>query len=109
MHDPLREEQRDDPDRNIDEKDPVPTVVVSNPAAKRWANCGGDDNRHTINRKAHVPLFGGEGIGKDRLFAWSETSASEALHRRETAISMGRLVARPQSMELSVKSTTHAM
>ena len=80
MHDPLREEQGDDPDRNVDEKNPVPTVVVSNPTAQSWANCGGDDNRHTINRKAHVPLFGGEGIGKDRLFAWSETAASKALH-----------------------------
>ena len=51
VHQPMHQQQRNNSDRYIDEKDPVPGVVVGDPAAERGPDRRRDDYRHTIKRE----------------------------------------------------------
>ena len=73
------EKERQQAERKVDEEDPVPVVVVGDPAAERGADGRSDDDGHAVEREGLAAFFDGEGVGEDRLFAGGESAAAETL------------------------------
>src|SRR5207248_3975779 len=57
---PMSEKQRQNADRDVDEEDPVPAIVIGNPASYSGANGWRDHDRHAINGEAEPTLGGRE-------------------------------------------------
>ena len=75
--------ERDDADRDVEEEDPAPGVVVDDPAADGGAEHGRDDDGHAVNREGHAALLRREGVGEDGLLAGLEAAAGRALQDAE--------------------------
>ena len=81
--DAVGEVERQDADRNVDEEDPAPTVVVDDPAADGGAEHGSEHHRHAVNGEGHAALFRREGVGQDGLLAGLQAAAGRALQHAE--------------------------
>ena len=79
FHQAVRQEERQHADRQIDEEDPVPVVVVGDPAAERGADGGRHHDGHAVHREGHAAFFRRKRIGQDGLFGRLQTSAAGAL------------------------------
>jgi hypothetical protein len=75
----IGEIEGDQTEGKVDEEDPVPVVIVGNPAAEGGTDGGGHDYGHAVESEGLAALFDGEGIGEDGLFAGGEATSSEAL------------------------------
>ena len=75
----VREPEREDADGDVDEEDPVPVVVIGDPATERGADGGGDDDGHAVECEGLAAIGDGEGIGEDGLLRRGEAAAAEAL------------------------------
>jgi len=75
----VAEVERQEAHGEIDEEDPVPVEVVSNPAAEGGADGRRDDDGHAVDGEGLATLLDGEGVGEDGLFAGGETAASCSL------------------------------
>ena len=73
--DAVGEIERQDADRNIEEEDPAPTVVVDDPAAHGGAKHRRHDDRDTVHGEGHAALLGWEGVGEDGLLAGLKASS----------------------------------
>ena len=69
-----------DADRDIDEEDPAPGIVVGDPTAQGGADGGGKDGDDAIEGKGLAALLGFEGVGHDGLRHGLHASAAEALN-----------------------------
>jgi hypothetical protein len=79
----VRQEERQDPDRHVDEEDPAPVVVVRDEAAERRADGRREDDRHSVHGERHSALRWRERVGQDRLLARPEPAAAEPLEHAE--------------------------
>ena len=73
------EVERNQANGDVDEEDPVPVVVVGDPAAEGGADGGRDDDSHAVDGEGLAAFFDGEGVGENGLFAGREAAAAEAL------------------------------
>src|SRR5262249_24040985 len=76
----LREQHRNDADGNVDEEDPAPAPVVSNPAPERRADDGRRDDGHAVKGEGCGTLLRREDVNENCLFNGSETTAANSLH-----------------------------
>ena len=67
-------------DRDVDEEDPAPGVVVGDPAAQGGADGGSEDGDEAVEGKGLAALLGLEGVGHDGLGHGLHASAAEALN-----------------------------
>src|ERR1700691_6021852 len=79
LNEPRGQQNRNDPDRNIDEKNPAPGEVVGDPSAERRPNRRCGDYSNAINRESHAPLLRFKSIGEDGLFAGLQPGSAGAL------------------------------
>ena len=77
------EEQRNQPHRHVDQKYPVPGIVVGDPAAERRSDHRRDHDRDAVDRKGLAALFRRKRVGKDRLLAGGHAAAAEPLQDAE--------------------------
>ena len=78
-----REQQRHDADRDVDEEDPAPRVVVGDEAAQRWSDRRRQHHRHAVDRERHPALRGRKRVGHDRLLAGRKAAARRPLQHAE--------------------------
>src|ERR1700688_1898669 len=83
LNKPLRQQKRNDADRNVDEENPAPTEVVRDPTSKRGTDRRSHHHRDAINSKCHAALGGSEGVGKDGLLARLQASSAGTLKNAE--------------------------
>src|SRR5260370_29340259 len=76
---PLRQKQRDNPDRDVDKEDPAPTPVVSDPSAERRSDDRSRNDGHAVERERRRPLLRRECVHKDGLLHRSEPASSDTL------------------------------
>src|SRR5580658_7765759 len=79
LNEPRGQQEGNDPDRNIDEKNPAPGEIVGDPSAEGRADGGSGNHGDAVNRKGHAALGGSESIGEDGLLAGLEAAAASAL------------------------------
>ena len=77
------QKQRDQSHRHVDQEDPVPGIVVGDPAAERRPDHRRDHDRDAVDRKGLAALFGRKRVGEDRLLAGRHAAAAEALQDAE--------------------------
>ena len=77
------QQQRQDPDRNVDEENPPPGVVVGNPPAERGSNRRRHHHRDSVHGKGHSAFGGREGIGENGLLTRLQTAAADSLQNPE--------------------------
>src|ERR1700710_1747141 len=53
----VAEVERDEPDGDVDEEDPVPVEVVGDPAAEGGADGGGDNDGHAVDGEGLATFF----------------------------------------------------
>src|SRR6201999_3403386 len=75
----VREKERQQAERQIDEENPVPVVVVGKPATERRADGRSHDHGHAIQSEGLPAFLDGESVGKNRLLTRSQSSAAKAL------------------------------
>src|SRR5216684_783775 len=80
---PLRQDQRHNPDRNVDKEDPPPTPVVCDPPAERRADHGGSHDGHAVESGSRRPLLRRKRVHENGLLDRRETTASDALQDAE--------------------------
>ena len=68
---------------HVDEEDPVPGVVVGDPAADRRADRGRDDDGDTVQRERLRPLLRRKRIREHRLLAGRHSAAADPLQDAE--------------------------
>src|SRR6266852_8024888 len=78
-HQPLGQEQRQNPDGNVDKEDPSPTPVVGDPPTERRADHGGSHDGHAVESEGRRSLLRRECVYKDGLLDRSEAASSDAL------------------------------
>src|ERR1700674_4492608 len=78
-NEPVSQDERHNPDGNIDKEDPAPTPVVGDPATERRADHRGSHNGHAVKSKGRRPLLRRECIYENGLLHRSEATASDAL------------------------------
>src|SRR6202023_211687 len=61
------QKKRHDTDRDVDVEDPVPAVVVREPAANSRTNRGRQDGNETVKREGQSAFAGLERVGHDGL------------------------------------------
>ncbi len=66
--DALGHEQRNQTDGQVDEKDPVPAIVVRDPAAECWPDRRCSYNGHAVHSERHAALLDRKCIRENRLF-----------------------------------------
>src|SRR6202011_1427455 len=76
---PIRQEERHNPDGNVDEEDPPPTPVVGDPATEGRADHRGSHNGHAVKSKSRRSLLRRECIYENGLLDGSEATAPDAL------------------------------
>src|SRR4029077_5703867 len=77
------QQQRQDPDRNVDEENPAPGVVVGNPPAEGGSNRGPHHHRNSVYGKSHSTFGGREGIRENGLLTRLQTAAADSLQNPE--------------------------
>ena len=83
FHHPLSEKQRKNANRDVDEEDPVPAVVIGNPTADGRADGRRDHHRHAVYGEAQAALVRRESIGENGLLAGRESTSAGALQDAE--------------------------
>src|SRR5581483_7227358 len=78
-----RHNERDDPDRDVDKKDPAPGKMISDPTSESWAEGGRHHNGHTIYGERHAAFFRRECVSKDGLFRRCKASSADSLKNPE--------------------------
>ena len=78
-----RQQQGENPHRDVNEENPTPAEIVGDPSAQRWTDGRSHHHRSAVNRKGHTPFCGSERVGKNRLFAGLETASPRTLHDPE--------------------------
>src|SRR6267143_5072806 len=78
-NEPVRQDQRHNPDGNVDKEDPPPTPVVCDPTTERRADHRGSHNGHAVESKGRRPFLRGERVHKNGLLDRSQATASDAL------------------------------
>src|SRR5216684_215947 len=78
-NEPVRQDQRQDPDGNIDKEDPPPTPVVGDPTTERRADHGGSHDGHAVESESRRPLLRRERVHENGLLDGREATASDAL------------------------------
>ena len=73
------EDEGDDADRDIEEEDPTPGIVVDDPAADGGTEDGRGDDGDSIDGEGHAAFLRREGVGEDGLLAGLESAAGCAL------------------------------
>src|SRR5262249_36769560 len=79
----VRQNQRNDSDRDVDVENPAPGIIVGNPAAEPWTDCGRDDDSDSVDSESHTALFERERVVKDGLLARLQSAAAGALQNAE--------------------------
>ena len=67
------------PDRNVDQEDPAPSVVVGDPAAQRRPHHGREHHAHAVHRHRHALLFARKSFAQDGLRNRLQRAAAQAL------------------------------
>ena len=79
-----RQCEREDADRDVDEEDPAPGVVVGDPAAQRRPDHRRHDHAHAVERHRDALLFAREALDQNGLGDRLQRSAAQALqHAKE--------------------------
>src|SRR5580704_12723214 len=91
------QKQRQNPDRDINEENPSPGVVVGDPAAERWTDGRSHNHRDAIHGEGHASLRGWKSISEDGLLAWLQASTAGSLQNAED--DEGRQVWRKSAQE----------
>ena len=81
--DALREHERGDPDRQVDEEDPAPGEVVDEPAAEDRAEDRPEQHRHADDRHHAADAVRAGGLREDRHAERHQHAAAEALQDAE--------------------------
>src|SRR5580692_6966274 len=76
---PIDKQQRQQPYRQIDQKDPAPGRNIREPAAECWSNRRRTHSRNSIDRKGQAALLRWKSIRQNRLRHGLQASASSAL------------------------------
>ena len=79
----VRGDQRQEPDRDVDEEDPPPVVVDAEPAAQRRPDDGRDHGSEPEQGHGRALLLGREGVDQDPLAARLEPAAGQPLDHPE--------------------------
>ena len=79
----IGEIEREDADRDVEEEDPAPGVVVDDPAADGGAEDGGRDDGDAVHGEGHAAFLRREGVGEDGLLAGLQAAAGRALQDAE--------------------------
>ena len=103
------EQERNDADRNIDEENPAPIEIVSDPSAERGTDCWREHHGHAVHREGHAAFSRLETCPRESPARWVASRRRPRPAARETQSACVRLGARPQRNELIVKSATHDM
>ena len=80
---PLDEHERKNAERHIDEENPVPGIIVRDPAADGRADGRGHDDRNAVDREGLRALPQRERIGQHRLLAGRHAAAAKSLQDAE--------------------------
>ena len=73
------EQQGNDADGNIDEENPAPIEIVSDPSAERGTDGRSEHHGHAVNGKSHAALTRLESVRENCLFAGLQAAAADAL------------------------------
>src|ERR1700683_3314398 len=76
---PIRQDQRYNPDGDVDKKNPSPAPVVRDPATQRRPDHRGRYDGHAVESNSSGPLMCRERIYQNGLLDRSEAAASHAL------------------------------
>ncbi len=76
---PVRQDQRHNPDGNVDKEDPPPAPVIGDPSAERRADHRGSHDGHAVESKGCRPLLRRECVHENGLLHRSEPSAPDTL------------------------------
>src|SRR6516165_5103469 len=91
------EQERENPNWNVDEENPAPAVVVGNPSAQSRADRGSHDDRNTIDCERHAAFGGWKGVRQNGLFTGLE--AAPACTLQNTKDNQQRQVRRESAEE----------
>jgi hypothetical protein len=80
---PEDQQRRRNADRQVDEKDPVPAVVVREPAAQRGSKNGGNHHGDAEDREGKAALLRRKRVGQDRLRHRLQPASPRALQYPE--------------------------
>src|SRR5260370_19840077 len=83
LQQPAGQNQRNNPNRNIDEENPPPAPVVRDPSAQRRPNRRRRHNRHAVQRERRRPLRRRERVHQNRLLHRCQSSAAYSLQNAE--------------------------
>src|SRR5258708_19012810 len=83
LQQPAGQNQRNNPNRNIDEENPPPAPVVRDPSAQRRPNRRRRHNRHAVQRERRCPLRRRERVHQNRLLHGRQSSAAYSLQNAE--------------------------
>src|SRR5216684_2362495 len=103
---PLRQDQRHNPDRNVDKEDPPPTPVVCDPPAERRADHGGSHDGHAVESAGR---FCGGNVSTRMACSTGARPPPPTPCKTRKKMSKPSEGASPHSRELNVKRTTHSM
>ena len=85
FHQPLHQDERENSDRNVDVKDPVPAVIVGQPAANRWAYRWCQHGNNAVERERQAALAGLERVRHDGLrHRWSPPPPAPWITRKSS-------------------------
>src|ERR1019366_2228432 len=76
---PRGKQQGNNPDRNVDKKNPAPGEVVGDPSAERGTDGRRGDYGEAVDREGPAALGGRKGIGEDGLLAGLQPASAGAL------------------------------
>ena len=83
MHQHKDKRHRPKPNRAVDEEVPLPRVVVGDPAAKRRANNGRDNDRNPEKRESLTAFLRRKGVRQNRLRHRHHAAAADSLQDAE--------------------------
>ena len=109
VHQPVHQEERENAERYVDEKDPVPGIIVGDPAADGRADGWRHDHGDAVDGEGLRTLPRREGVGQHGLFAGRHAAAAQALQNTENDQGASRLVASPHNSDAIVNSATQSM
>ena len=78
-HQPLHQHKRENAERHVDEKDPMPGIIVGDPAADGRTDGRRHDDGDAVDGERLRTLLRREGIGQHRLLAGRHAAAAETL------------------------------
>src|SRR5579863_7432063 len=80
---PIRQYQRDDADRYVDQKNPAPGDVVNDKATQGWSDHRRQNHRHPVNRERHSELIRRKSVSQDGLLTGLQSATAGALYHAE--------------------------